>query len=224
LLGSAALTSNAANFTAAALASGQTHSLSATYTGDSNFTASSGTSTITVAVTPMDFSVNLTAGQGQSVIPGNAASFTFQVSPTNDAYPGTVTFTATGLPQGATAVFSPSSISANSGSQSVTLTIQTASASAKMGAPSIGARLAPVFGLLLLPLAGARRMRHIKQRFGRLLCIALLLFAGLATVAGVTGCGSGDGYFGQPQKNYSITVTASSGSDVHSTIVNLNVQ
>jgi hypothetical protein len=224
LLGSAALTGNAASFTAAALASGQTHSLSATYTGDSNFTASSGTSTITVAVTPMDFSVNLTAGQGQSVIPGNAASFTLQVSPTNGAYPGTVTFTATGLPQGATAVFSPSSISANSGPLSVTLTIQTASAFAKMGAQSIGARLAPVFGILLLPLAGARRMRHMKQRFGRLLRVALLLFASLATVVGMTGCGTGNGYFGQPQKNYSITVTASSGSDVHSTVVNLNVQ
>jgi hypothetical protein len=76
--------------------------------------------------------------------------------------------------------------------------------------------------LLLLPLAGARRLRRSSQRLQKLLLAAVFLFAGVA-LAGLTGCGAGPSAAPQSQ-NYSITVTAASGAVQHTSIVTLNVQ
>jgi hypothetical protein len=52
----------------------------------------------------------------------------------------------------------------------------------------------------------------------------LLLAAGTAVTAGLTGCGSGNGFFGDAQKTYTVTLTATSGTVQHTTAVTLNVQ
>ena len=76
--------------------------------------------------------------------------------------------------------------------------------------------MAPLMlGVLLLPFAGAWRLRRQGRRLHRLL-IALLMLGGMATVASITGCGSANGFFAQHQQNYDVTVTATAGGLQHS--------
>jgi hypothetical protein len=77
--------------------------------------------------------------------------------------------------------------------------------------------------LLLLPLAGARRLRRSSQRLRRLLLAVGFLFAG-AALAGLSGCGSSASSVQQQPQNYTITVTAASGAVQHMSTVTLNVQ
>ena len=43
-------------------------------------------------------------------------------------------------------------------------------------------------------------------------------------MAGLTGCSATGGFFGQPEKTYTATVTATSGTLSHSTTVTLTVE
>jgi len=126
-----------------------------------------------------------------------------------------VAFTVTGLPAGATYTVSPSSISTNAGAQTITVTIQTPAALAQMH------HREPLWMMaLLLPLAFTRRTR---KRLTRTI-LPMLLIMGLWSVS---GCGSGtsvNGYFGQPVKNYAVTITGVSGNVTHTTTVTLQVQ
>ena len=81
-----------------------------------------------------------------------------------------------------------------------------------------------VFGLLL-PLAGAKRFRERLTKLPQMLL--LLVFGGLSLglVAGLGGCGSG-GFFGSPkgQTSYTITISATSGTLVRTSTVQLNLE
>jgi hypothetical protein len=134
-----------------------------------------------------------------------------------------VTFSVSGLPSGATATFSPASLAANAGPQTVTLAVQTAATTASQRAPSIGRRLAPTaLALLLMPLFGARRMRRRGRKISFYLC--LLLLAGMATATLLTGCGSSGGFFAQAPASYPLTITATSAGLQHTISVKLNEQ
>jgi hypothetical protein len=77
-------------------------------------------------------------------------------------------------------------------------------------------KLAPYsLALLLVPFAG--RLRKSSKRLGRLLTALLLAGAGMAAMAGLSGCGSNNGFFAQTQQSYSVTVIVSSGSLSHNT-------
>ena len=77
---------------------------------------------VQVTPTPPDFSVAATPSS-QTVNPGNATSYTVSVTPSN-GFSGNVNFSVTGLPSGATASFTPNSVS---GSGSSTLAVNTSS-------------------------------------------------------------------------------------------------
>ncbi len=201
--------------------------LSASQAASASYTAATASTSFTVAAAPvLDFSMSTpTTTQTQSVTRGGAATFTFSFAPTSGAYPGTVTFAATGLPVGATASFSPSTIAANGGAQTVTLTIQT-SAVAGLSQPVSplshrGGLIA--FALLFLPLAGTRRMRRVARKLSGRASLALLLLLSFGAVAGLSGCGGSSKPVVQPQ-SYTITVTATSGSVQHSSNVTLQLQ
>ena len=73
------------------------------------------------------------------------------------------------------------------------------------------------FGLLLLPFACLKRYRRTQKR------LLLWILVGLASLGAVSGCGEG-GYFSQTEQTYTITVTATSGTLVSSTMVILTVE
>jgi hypothetical protein len=81
-------------------------------------------------------------------------------------------------------------------------------------------------GLLLLPFS--RSLRR-KVRGMRPLALSAALILSCVAIGCLTGCGSGSGFFGQPQQNYTIkvlgTVTGSGGATLqHSWTVTLTVQ
>ena len=229
-LGSGTLSGGVATLTTSSLAVG-THSIAAVYSGDGNFAAAT-----SACLTQMiqDFNLNISTSAGstasQTVVPGGTAIYTLIVTPTGGTvFPAQVNFTISGLPAGATATFAPASLAAGSGTTTVTLTVEVPQQTGmlapgrKPGIEPFGRGLAPLaLGILLLPFAG--KMRRSGKRLGRLCCSLLLLLASAGAVAGLSGCGSVNGFIGQPQTTSNLTVTATSGALSHTTTLTLTVQ
>lgn len=227
LLRTVTLSGGSASYSTAALAAGATNSLTAAYSGDANFEASTAAAK-TVVVAPLDFSIAVSGSAAQSVVPGLPATFQFAVTPTYGAYPGPVTFTADGLPTGAAAKFSPATIAAASGEQTVTVTIQTAAPSTAAIERDPAARMHSfAWAFLLLPLLGAGSMRRSGRRLSRspgaAACLLLLSLAALAAGAALTGCGSTSIAF-PPAQSYTVTITGTSGTVAHAATVTLHVE
>jgi hypothetical protein len=223
LLSTVPLSGGAASYSTTSLSSG-THTLTATYSGDVNFTASSPTSPTTVTVASLDFTVTISGPGSQTVFPGGTISYTVVVDPLYGNFAGAVSFTVDGLPAGATASFSPSTIAANGGKQTVTVTIQTVAAAAVQPSQSPGRAVIPLaFALLLLPIAGARRLRRQGRRLSRMICLFFAMGIVSATAA-ITGCGSTNGFFAKGPQSYSLTITATAGGLKHAATVTLKVE
>ena len=170
-----------------------------------------------------DFTIVGTGSNSQTVIPGAGVRFTYALAPVNGVYPGQVSFTATGLPPGATYSVSPTTIAANAGPQIVTLTVQTASSLAQNHSESTsGAKL--LWALLLLPLTRAHKLRRSGKQMRRMIAMLLFFVAGIVSTLALTGCGSGNGFLGQTPKDYTVTLEATAGSVQHVSTVTLNVQ
>jgi hypothetical protein len=223
LLGTVPLSGGTATMSTSSLTVGAINVLNAVYSGDNNFTTSQSSTSVTVA--SLDFALAVLGAASITVNPGGVATYQVTVNPLYGNYPGPVSFTATGLPTGATSTFSPSSIVPTGGKQTVTLTVTTP-AVAREVSPSVGRRMAPLtLALLLIPLLGVGRMRRQGRRLSRLASLLLLLGCTLAG-AMMTGCGSlsGSGFFTQAEQNYTINVTATSGNVQHATAVTLLVE
>ncbi|MGH9599384.1 MAG: Ig-like domain repeat protein, partial [Terracidiphilus sp.] len=225
LLATVPLNGGVASFATTALTSGA-HSLTATYNGDADFTISTSTP-VSVTVAPLDFTIAVSGATIDTVIPGTTASYSLIVTPLYATYPGTVTFSVSGLPAGDTATFTPPSIPANGGTQTVVMTIQTVAGYAKNESrpgPGPFGRLPLALGLLLLPFAGARRLRRQGRKFGRYLCLLLALVGSIAAASMLSACADHNGFFLTAPSSNTLTVTGSSGGLQHSVTVTLNVE
>jgi Bacterial Ig-like domain (group 3) len=229
LLGAVALSSGVASYTTSSLAAA-THSITAVYSGNSN-SVSVTSSALAELVQDYSLSISGSPGSGgggsnsQTVAPGGTATYTLALGPSNGAtFPAPVTLTLSGLPPGATGSLTPNILPAGSSLTNVTLSIQLPQVTAsfdKKQAPN--RHIPPVFwGLLLLPLAGG--MRRAGKRFGRAISVLMLVIAGLTAMATLNGCGSSNGFFGQQQKTYVVTVIATSGTLTHSANLTLTVE
>jgi hypothetical protein len=220
-LGTGTVANGIATLTTSSLAVG-THPVTAVYSGDVDYNSATSTvysQIVTAQAAALDFTLTLTSAGSQTVIPGNAASYTVQVAPTNVNYPGTVAYSATGLPTGATISFSPATVAANGGVTPSNVTVQTASQKAALNRDSIGSF---ALALLMLPFATSRRIRRSSRRY---LYLLIVLLSGIAATTSLTGCGyNGNGFFGQAPQSYNITITATSGTMQHSVNVMLNEQ
>jgi len=224
LLGTSPVTAGVATLMTAALPLGAS-SVTAVYSGDTNFAAST-SSGVSETVNGSDFTFVLVPSSGspavQTVAQGGTATYNFTVSPSLASFPQAVTFTVSGLPPGATYTLTPSSIPAGGGATPMTLVVNTTNPLAQLsrrGNPWMGLTVP----LLLLPFAGFKRTRDVVERprrRPRLLLLVLLLTGVLGTL---TGCGAG-GFFGTSPQSYNIVVTATSGSVSHTQSVTLTVQ
>jgi hypothetical protein len=213
-----------------------TQAITVAYGGDQNFLAAT-SSPLTESVGDFGFSISAPT---VTALPGGTAVFNFTVTPAGaTTFPANIVLSVSGLPGGATYAFSPPSLTTGEGATQVTLTIslpQTQAASAALP-PNIrltpnhqnaargkfAGRIAPfALALILLPFAG--RLRGTGRRMGRMLSVILLIVAGMAAVAGISGCGSTSGFFAQQQQSYTVTVTGTAGALSHSATVNLTVE
>ena len=241
VLGTAALVNGAATFTTSSLALGS-HIITADYSGDSNFAAASSPGltesviTITLGAPSMGSGGTGTGnGAAQTIAPGGTASYVLPITPsTGTVFPTPLTLTLGGLPSGAMPSVMPSAWVPSSGATStwtlpantpiggntvINITVPQVTASAASTGAGFESRQAPLaLALLLLPFA--RRLRWGARRFRRAMSLVVLLTAGVAVMAGVTGCGSNS----PPPKIYNVSVTVSSGPLTQTSTLSLTVQ
>ena len=223
-------TSGLAAYSTTSLSDGS-HTITATYSGDTNYLSSTSSPTAAI-VTIADVNLNLGGDQNQTVVPGAAVSYSFPLSPlVTPTFLYDVHLTATGLPPGATYTFTPALIPAGTGNIPVTLTVQTAKGTASLSVPTApGSRnssrglTALAFGLFL-PLLGAKSVRRRLKDMPRPLAMLLFALLSFTAATGLGGCGGG-GFFGATKTSgtYTIKVTATSGSLVRSSTVQLTIQ
>jgi hypothetical protein len=232
-LGSGTLSAGIAIFTTSSLAAGS-HTIMAVYSGDTNEVGSTSAALTQLVV---DFSLKPGSGASgpvQSAFPGGSATYTVAITPTaGTAFPVPATLTVTGLPAGTSAALTTPpwtrltgaswQLPANSVLTDVSLTFalpaQVASAG---GADPPAGGLPLLLGVLLLPFAG--KLRLAGKRMGTAILCLWLFAAGAAAIAGLSGCASGNGFFGQAPKTYTVTVTVTAGTLSHSTNLTLTVQ
>lgn len=207
VLGMQSLTSGSASITTSALATG-THSIMASYGGDSSFTGSSSSALLQVI---QDFNFNIIpdpsnpgGATDQTVIPGRTATFKFSVLPVAGAFSFPITLSATGLPPGASVIFTPSTISVSPTGSSFTMAVSVAPANASSQHKTLWGGGEVVITVLLLPFIRSPRRR---TRGAKLLTICGITALSLVTLTALSGCGSGSGFFGQAQKSYTMTMT-----------------
>ena len=230
LLGTAAVNaSGVATFTDA-LSVG-THTITAKYTGDTNFNGSTSAGVTVTVTSQTDFVVG-SAETSQMVNPGGKVSYAIVVVAVNGSYNSPVTLSVAGLPSGATATFSTAAPTPGDNSASSILTIQmpktmTQTTSAAPGVfsgnlprnllwPMPLATLAAVLSML----AFSRRVRFLQPRRVAVWAMTFALFA--VAMAGVSGCRGG--FIASTPSSYAITVTGTNGAQQHSTTVMLNVR
>jgi hypothetical protein len=149
----------------------------------------------------------------QTILPGGSAQFSLTVTAQNGATIPAVNLTAAGLPPGATAAFSQSTVTPRSTSATSTLTIHTSNTTASSNVtpwPLTVPALA-LAGFFFIP---AKRRR-------RWAALGVLMIVSLSALASLSGCG---GSAFPPSKSYNITITATIGTVQQTTSVQLTVK
>jgi hypothetical protein len=169
------------------------------------------------------------AAASASVAKGNTASYTLNLVPTGSSA-SSVSFTCSGLPDGAACGFSPTTVRLASAAVPVNVSISTSNGvhASNHFNSVIYAMTLPAFGTVWIGFLQIKR----KQK------LLFALFAGLLLLL-VAGCGGGGGSpsnqastspvttipnGGTPAGSYTVTVTASAGALQHSTTLSLVVQ
>jgi hypothetical protein len=175
------------------------------------------------------FDFQMTDNSGpQTVAAGSVATYNLDLTPVGSNFPSNVTLACSGLPARSTCGLSPNQINSGSGATPVTFTITTtapipaAKLNGRSGLP-VYALWLPLSGLVLA--GGLVRRSHKRTMLCLLLLVLLMLGLQVACGGGDGGGGGGGGQPGTPPGTYTnITVTATSGSLVHTLQVTLTVQ
>jgi sugar lactone lactonase YvrE len=193
-------------------------SITAVYSGDTNFSTSTSNALPETVIPSPDFTISATP-TSQTVLGGASASYSLSLTPVNSTFVNAVSLSLTGLPAGVTATFTPSSIAAGSGASTSTLVLATSKQSALLNREPGNLPLTPAMALLLLPLVFNRRFRRSAVRLSRGARLLVLLIL-LGVIGGLSACGGHN----SSTRTSLVTITAVSGSVTHTTIVSLTVQ
>jgi hypothetical protein len=195
----------------------QTYSFNLNAAGtDTATTAHSSALSFTAMPNPaFDFSMSATP-PSVSVARGNTALFSVTVDPNTGSFPNTLSVGCSGLPALASCSFNPAQVPTGSGSSAVTVTMATTAPSSRAAAYWLSF---PLAAIVLMPLGRVRRRAAF-----RLFLFVLIAAAGISC-GGLQGNndGGGGGTSGTKLGNYTVTLTATCGTTVHSTTVTLTV-
>jgi hypothetical protein len=219
-LGTVALSGGSAAYTTTSLTAAGTQTITATYSGDGNTQASSGTinQVVNAAFTPAPAS-----GSGATLIVKSGQAVSISISVAGAAgFSGQVALACSGLPAGASCTFTPATVAVSGATPATSsLTVNTgASAAAALAVQDLGtgfheAVYGFTFGSFLVLGALRRRRKNIWAFFG---CLLLLCSLGL------TACGGNSAPSGTAPGTYNFTVTATSGLLKAGNSYTLNVQ
>lgn len=192
-----------------------TYGISASYSGDSNYTPGNlaiGTLTVT---TPTTASILATPDTVTITAPGSSGSTTLKLVNFSS---GSMTFTCQGLPVGAKCSFGAVSSSATS-----TLQITTAGSSSASLTPPAHPDLARTFYALALPgLLGLGGLFSRRKRLGRVKVLLLALFL-LSAAGTLTGCSNNQPAPTNPTPSGSSTVIVSATNGTQTAVVQLTL-
>ncbi len=231
-LGTGTLNSSAqATYSTSTLTTGS-HSITAQYGGDTNYSASTSSALSQIVGSP---SFSLSASPATvTVAAGKSGTTLIAVTPAG-GFSQQVSFACSGLPAASTCSFSPSTLTPNgTAAATTTLTVATDVSTAVMTQPDFGRHNGPArapttfLAVVLLGLGGVVRTR---RRWSSLLCV-MLLVTGLGLA--MTGCGGssskgggtggGGGGSTTPTGSSTVTVTATAGTLSQTTTFTLTVQ
>lgn len=206
-----------------------------TVTGTSGIVSHTTTATLTVqAATVPDFTVTAGTISTPTVVAGTSATSAITVAALG-GFATNVALTCAVAPVktlGPACSFNPATITGGSGT--ATLTITTTAAVASLRTPGSHAAwlyaMSLPFGEVLLFGAGFSERKKLRKKMMRFL-FAAALFCGLMLLAGcgnskssTGGTGGGGGGTPGPSGQYTVTVTGTAGTTVHTTTVTVNVQ
>ncbi|HET9281541.1 MAG TPA: Ig-like domain repeat protein [Candidatus Angelobacter sp.] len=212
--------SDVTTFQTAALALGP-HTITAQYAGDGTFVGStSSVITVTVVPAPPDYQVSIPNGSA-TITAGQSATYNISITP-QGGFNGTISFACSGLPAKSNCSFNPPTLTPSGSATSTTLTIATTgqtTASARTVNVQTMAALTGI-GFLGIVFLGVPTRRRRSMR------LAGMMLLGLTLAFAIVSCGghkTTPTIPGTPPGTFSITVTATSGTTTHSSVITLTV-
>jgi hypothetical protein len=224
LLGQVPLSGGAAAYSTSALAAGS-HSITASYSGDSNFNPQTSSATaITVATLAPAFTLT-SSSSSLSVTRGEDGVATLTLA-ANATFSGSVALTCTGAPANATCTVNPASVNLTAGgTTAATLVLTTTTAKASLETPQSPNQKLPGSGYpvsLGFAAMGLFASWKWRKRWPTVLSLMILTISGIS----LTACGSSSSVNTVAKGSYTLTVTATpSGSGTaQTTTVAITVQ
>jgi sugar lactone lactonase YvrE len=184
VLGTSGLTNGTASYITSKTLTTGLYSITASYTGDTNFFGSTSAIT-TITISPPDFTLT-TSATALTVQQGQSATATLTVTPIN-GFSQDVVFACSNLPLEASCSYAPATVNPGSGPVTSVFTITTRSTTTAsvVGSSPWTLSGAAAFAVMLFCFTGRWRDRRFR---GRLL---LMLWAAALTLLPLAGCGSG---------------------------------
>ena len=227
------LSGGMATYTTTTLPAG-TASITAVYSGDTNFSASTATAVQVVIAAP-GFTVAANPSS-LSIAAGSSGMSTITLTPVG-GFNGTLNLSCSGLPAYSTCSFSQASLSANGSNTPVTTTLTISTDVSTVGSLRTNQPGPPFYGALpelaASSLAGLallfgfrRRLSTARSLRGALCIVAIVALAGIVLVS---GCGGGTPMMKTTQTSdtpagiSTVVVTASGGTGTTSQMLNLTV-
>jgi len=233
-LGTGTLLNGAASYSTSTLSIG-THSITAQYSGDADFAASTSsvfTQTVSFSSGSSTFIVNVNPS-ALTLSQGSSGSIVVTVLPAG-GFNQQISFTCSGLPIYTTCSFSPATVSPDGSNTSLTsnLTIKTNVGSSWLSpgnlpfGRSLPSELATIVSPVLFGVFGIGAARRGRRRGRRGMTRAALFLAGLCVLMSVwfVACGGSGTKRTTPSGNSTVTVVGSSASQGQSTTFSLTVQ